>query len=314
MRIRTFGLLVLGMLISVGTGVAQQATVFSFLRFNQSARFAGLAGASTALSGDPTSIFMNPGALPTVEGQRVSATFLKHVLDINSGLAAYVDYIDGFGTVGASVIATSFGSFERSTSTGDRVGSFSAADVAIGVSYANEIDTLITYGVTLKFISSTLDDMASTGLAVDAGVLFRLPDGRTNVGMSIMHLGTQLSTYDGTSDRLPVDVRLGINHRLRGLPLLMNVSINHLADEVDGFFDRFLNFSIGGELYIGKAVQLRAGYDNATRNMTGVNVATQLSGVSAGIGLLLKPATVDYALSSLGSSAMVHRLSVGLTL
>lgn len=314
MKLRSIAIAVVSMMLCMGTTQAQQATVFSFLRYNQSARLAGMAGATTAMAGDPTSIFMNPGALPTVEGDRVSATFLKHVLDINSGLAAYVDHVEGFGTIGASVIATSFGSFERSTADGDRIGSFSAADVAIGVSYANEIDTLITYGVTLRFISSTLDDMSSTGVTVDAGLLFRLPDGRTNVGMSIMHLGTQLSTYDGTTDRLPVDVRLGINHRLRGLPLLMNVSINHLADDVDGFLDRFLNFSVGGELYIGKAVQLRAGYDNASRNLSGVNVATQLAGVSAGLGLVLTPVNVDYALSSIGSSAMIHRLSVGLKL
>jgi len=292
--------------------LAQQSAVFSFLRYNQTARVAAMGGAGTSLIDEPGSLFMNPAAIATLKERTVTATFLKHVLDINSGLVGYVDHYDGVGTVGIGLIGTTFGSFERSSVSGDRLGTFGAADVGIGVTYANEIDSMFTYGVTLKFLSSTLDDMQSTGIAIDAGLLYRLRDNRSNIGLSIMHVGTQLSTYDGTRDRLPVDVRLGINHRLRGLPLLMNVSLNHLADDVDSFTKRFLSFSVGGELYLGKVLRLRAGYDNGSRNLSGVNVATQLSGLSFGAGIVTSAVSIDYAMSSLGSAATVHRASVRL--
>ncbi len=308
MRNRLFVMLALLSCTSFAT--AQQAAVFSFLRFNQTARVAGMGGAGTALLNEPGALFQNPAAIATIEPRTVTATFLKHVLDINSGLIGYVDHYDGVGTIGVGIIGTSFGAFDRATATGDRTGSFNAADVAIGISYANEVDSMLTYGVGLKVISSTLDDMQSTGIAVDAGLHYRLPDKRSNVGLSIMHLGTQLSTYDGTRDRLPVDVRLGINHRLRGLPLLMNVSLNHLADDAPDLVSRFLSFSVGGELYVGKFVQLRAGYDNGSRNLSGVNVATQLSGVSFGVGVVTQAVTIDYAMSSLGSGSTIHRASV----
>lgn len=293
-------------------GHAQQSAVFSFLRYNQTARVAAMGGAGTALSDEPGSLFQNPAAITSLSERTITATFLKHVLDINAGLIGYVDHFEGLGTIGFSIIGTSFGTFERSSVTGDRLGTFGATDVGFGVTYANEIDSMFTYGVTLKFLSSTLDDLQSTGLALDAGLLYRLPDKRSNIGFSIMHLGTQLSTYDGVRDRLPIDVRLAINHRLRGLPLLMNVSINHLADDVEDFTSRFLSFSIGGELYLGKALRIRAGYDNGARNLSGVNVATQLSGLSFGAGIVTSAVSIDYALSSLGSAAMVHRASVRL--
>lgn len=295
---------------AVASAFGQQAAVFSFLRYNQTARIAAMGGAGTALLDEPGSLFQNPAAIRTMQERSITATFMKHVLDINSGVLGYVDHYDGVGTIGIGIIGTSFGSFERSTVTGDRIGTFGAGDVALGLSYANDVDSNISYGVTLKLISSTLDDMQSTGIAVDAGVHYRLPDKRSNVGFSVMHLGTQLSTYDGTRDRLPIDVRLGINHRLRGLPLLMNVSLNHLADDVDDLASRFLSFSVGGELYIGKYVQLRAGYDNGSRNLSGVNVATQLSGVSFGVGIVTSAFTLDYALSSIGTAASIHRASV----
>lgn len=293
---------------------AQQASVFSFLRFNLSARSAALGGATNAVTDDVTAVFLNPATLPTVEGQRVSATFLKHVLDINSGSAVYADHIDGVGTLAASAVFTSYGSFDRTNGAGTRSGTFGASDVAFALSYANEIDTLISYGVTAKFIYSSLDDMAASAVALDAGLLFQIPKSRTNVGISILQLGTQLATYDGTRDRLPVDMRISVNHRLRGLPLLVNASLNHLADDVDSFTDRFLNFSVGGELYLGKAVQLRVGYDNSTRNLSGVNVSTQLTGLSGGVGIVTPKVNVDYAVSSLGAAALLHRVSVGLHL
>ncbi|MCX6140417.1 MAG: PorV/PorQ family protein [Candidatus Kapabacteria bacterium] len=289
---------------------AQQATIFPFLRSMMSARMAGLAGSTVAMPNDPSNVVLNPAVLSTLEHRRVSGTFIKHVLDINAGYATYNQELEDIGTFAVTASFTSYGSFDRANDVGTINGTFGANDVVFGVSFARDLDTLISYGITAKVLHSSLDDLASTALAVDAGLLFRFPAQRTNLGVSILNVGTQLTTYDGTHDALPLDMRIGVNHRLRGLPLLVNVSLNHLTDDVTSFFDRFLNFSLGGELYIGKVVQVRVGYDNATRNTSNVNVATQLTGLSAGIGLALPTLEFDYAMSSLGASTLLHRVSV----
>ena len=293
---------------------AQQATLFPLLRGALSARSAGLAGSTVAMKEDAATTPLNPAVLTTVPSRTVTATFIKHVLDINAGMAIYADKWDSVGAFAATITYMNYGSFERTDNLGARLGTLGAADLVIGVSFAREIDTLISYGVTLKYMHSTLDDLAASAIAVDAGVLFQIPQSRTNVALSILNVGTQLSTYDGVTDRLPIDVRLGVNHRLRGLPLMVNASLNHLADDVESFASRFLNFSVGGEFYVGKYVQLRVGYDNSTRNLSGVNVSTQLTGVSGGIGVNLSTIDVDYALSTLGSSALLHRMSVAVVL
>ncbi len=291
---------------------AQQATIFPFMSGMMSARMAGLAGATVSMPNDPSNVLLNPAVLPTVNERAVAGTFIKHVLDINAGFATYAHEVENVGTFAATASFTSYGSFDRADNVGNVTGSFGANDVVLGVSFARDLDTLITYGVTAKVMYSGLDDMASTALALDAGLLFRFPAQRTNVGLSILNVGTQLSTYDGVSDRLPLDMRVGVNHRLRGLPLLVNFSLNHLTDEVPSFFDRFLNFSVGGELYLGKVLQVRVGYDNTTRNTSNVNVATQLTGLSAGVGIDLPTLDFDYALSSLGAGSPLHRVSVAL--
>ncbi|RPI69590.1 MAG: PorV/PorQ family protein [Ignavibacteriae bacterium] len=291
---------------------AQEATIFPFLRGTISARAAGLGGATVALTGDLSTVVLNPASLYTVEGPQMTGTFIKHVLDINSGYATYGDKIGDVGMMAVTASYTSYGSFERTDASGAQTGSFGAQDVVLAATIARELDTLISYGFTVKFLYSGIDDQASTAIALDAGLHFQIPQSRTNVGIALLNLGAQLSTYDGTSDNLPIDLRIGVNHRLKGLPLLVNASLNHLTDDVESFGERFLNFSVGGELYIGKVIMARLGYDNAQRNLSGVNVATQATGLSGGIGVNLEDVDVDYALSSLGSSALMHRISVGL--
>lgn len=291
---------------------AQQATIFPFMRGMMSARMAGLGGSTVSMTNDPSNVLMNPAVLTTLDHRKVAATFIKHVLDINAGFATYSQVIEGIGSIAATASYTSYGSFDRADGVGNIIGSFGANDVVFGVSLARDLDTLISYGLTAKVMHSTLDASSTTALALDAGLLFRFPAQRTNLGISILNVGGLVSTYDGTSYALPLDMRIGVNHRLRGLPLLVNVSLNHLADDVPSFFDRFLNFSVGGELYLGKVIQVRIGYDNVTRNTSTANVATQLTGLSAGIGLDLPTIDIDYALSSLGSSAVLHRMSIAL--
>ena len=65
------------------TGTLQAQSPFDFIQLGVSARSAGLGGAFTSMTNDQTSIFFNPGTLSSVENSKVSATFMKHVLDIS---------------------------------------------------------------------------------------------------------------------------------------------------------------------------------------------------------------------------------------
>ncbi len=293
---------------------AQDATIFPFLRGNISARAASLGGATVAMPEDIAMVVMNPACLSTIDTGTIAATFIKHILDINSGFAVYGNRLDHDASFGVFASFTSYGSFERTTSTGEIIGTFTAADVAAAFSYSKPLDTLISWGASIKLLHSSIESQSSMAIALDAGLLFQVPSSRTNVGLSLLNAGVQVTTYDGVSNKLPLDIRIGVNHRLKGLPMLVNFSLNHLADAVPTFFDRFLNFSVGGELTIGKYVRARVGYDNSSRNLSSVNVATQLSGVSGGIGIVLNMLHIDYALSSIGSEAILHRMSVGLPL
>jgi hypothetical protein len=287
---------------------------FNFLRYVSGARASGLAGSFVAVTDDPAAMYYNPASVSTVTDKRISVTFLKHVLDINSGGISYIHHLEGSeGTLAASVGYTNYGSFDYADNVGNRSGSsFGASDLSFGVTYSSTLDTNFYYGLTLKYIYSGIEEVSTSAVAVDAGLIYRLSDKRTNFGMSILHAGSQLTTISNTSESLPLDVRIGFNHRLRGLPLLFNFSFHHLADKTDAFFDKLKSFNIGGELYFGKVIQVRLGYDNQIRSLTNAEVNKGFTGFSAGVGLVTEDFNFDYGYTGYGSSANLHRFSVSL--
>lgn len=301
------------MLLSFSTMFADD-TPYNFMRFNSTARAAALSNAVISIDNDVSLIFFNPALLQTVSEKPLSTTFSKHVLDINSGNIVYMfDQFDmDGGALAAQVNFNSYGSFDYLDSEGKLYGNgFSGADLSFGVTYSNELDSNWYYGVTGKFIYLTLEEQSSSAFAIDAGMFYRANE-RTNIGISILHLGNEISTLNGQAATLPKDLRLGVNHQLKGLPLLVNFSFHHLVDEVDSFIDRFANFSISGELTLSKVISARVGYDNQIRNFASADDSKGLSGLSGGVGLKFTDINFDYGYAEYGASIGLHRFSLAI--
>ncbi len=296
---------------------AQTRNLYSFLRNDAGARAAALSGAFVSVTGDPGGVFYNPASARTVAEGTMGVTFLKHVLDINSGMLSYNNTLEGIGDEGSFAVSANYvnyGSFDRADRNGNVTGDFGAFDLAFAGTYANDLDSNFHYGVTLKFVANALDEESSQAVAVDAGLLYTNPEKRFSVGLAVLHVGTQISNLSGVSEDLPVDLRLGANHRLRGLPLLLNVSFHRLADESDDIGDKLQSFAIGGELYLSKALQLRLGYDNKRRSDLSPDTQKKLAGFSGGLGVIVDDFYFDYGVSSYGQAGELHRFSLNFAL
>ncbi len=294
---------------------AQAYTPFNFIRESMSARSAALAGCMVSMKDDPTAHFFNPASISTVENNRFAVTFLKHAADINSGNVSFIspvsDDSDNTAYWASSVAYTNYGSFEYADIDGNKNGqTFGANSFVFSGTYSNILDSNLFYGVSAKFIYSHLEEVSSAAFALDAGIFYKLKDGRSNFGLSVLHAGTQVSKYGNESEDLPLDIRIGMNHRLKGLPLLVNASFHHLADETDNFTDKLKNFAIAGELYLGKNIMVRLGYDNQIRQYSTPDFEKGLSGISAGLGIKGDNFTFDYGFARYGSAATLHRFSL----
>ncbi len=291
--------------------VAQTYSPFQFIRTTYSARTSALGESTVAALDDASNVALNPASAYAAPTGRLAATFIKQVADISSGMVSYVGSAGSQAKWSALVCYQSYGSFTGKNDQGQPTGkTYNPSSVALAASYSNEIDSGFYYGVGLQVMTSSLADQGTSAMALSAGLLYHVPNSRWNVGLALTNLGTQLSTINSVKEPLPTDLRLGVNHRLRGLPLLVNFSFNHLVDQNTALFDHFRNFSIGGELYVGKIIELRLGYNNTAHSGAAFPVNSQFAGLNFGVGIKLKPLNIDYGLSSLVSGVMQHRVSV----
>lgn len=276
------------------------------------ARASALANAVVTLEDDPFALFINPATLYTVESRNIGVTFQKNISDINSGNLVYInDKITSSGTWAFSSNFIDFGTFERSDVNGFRDGTtFGGQNVNLGLSYANELDSNFYYGATARFLFAGLENQSSSAVVLDIGAVYEFSDKRSNIGVSLLNAGTVLSTFDGSDFSITPDMRIGFSHKLQGMPLLFNITLHHLLNDYDSFFQRFGNVAVGGEFSLGESVKLRGGYDFYTRSNLTPDSQAALSGLSFGAGLIFDVMDINLALNQYGSDAIVYRISL----
>jgi len=191
------------------------------------------------------------------------------------------------------------------------IGTFGARDIAVVVGIGRSIEEFVSVGFNLKMIYSSIAEFSSSGLALDAGILYQIPTQNITLGASVRTLGTQLKTYSGVKEPLPLDVTIGITKRPEHLPVLLNLNFHHLTDQQSDALSHFSGFSLGAEFLMSESVRLRLGYDNQQRKELKLGTSAGLAGISLGGGIVFGEYVIDYAFNSYGKIGSLHRVSVG---
>jgi len=301
------------LLLIISSNLLAQET-FKFLRLDQSPRAASLAGSFVSNADDPNVMFYNPAGISHLKEKPISFSTLFHLLDINSAAISYSQEIEGLGRFGAGIQYINYGTFDGRDANGVETGEFGAGEFAALVGYSNELDKNFYYGANLKFIYSSIDDRSSTGIAVDLGLHYSIPDEKWNFGFSVLNLGSQISQYYSTVEDLPLDVRVGFSKTLAHLPFTFYASINKLNEDYDSFGERFQQFTFGGEFKLSKVIKLRLGYDNEKRKEYKIGGTAGIAGFNLGLGILVSKYNFDYAFSSMGEIGALHRIGISTVL
>ncbi len=286
---------------------------YQFLQNDVSARSSGMAGSFISMTGDPAGIFYNPATIGTSIEPVASFGYTSHLLDFKSGFAAYTQNVDDLGIIGIGVNYFSFGSFTGVNDQGVETGTFSAGDMAISLSLANPFEENLYYGITGKFIYSSIAEENSSALAADFGLLYLIPGSDPiSIGISLSNIGSQLDPYIDTKESLPFEIKVGGTIKPQHLPLYLNVNFHKLNETQDSFLNKFTYFTVGGEFLLSKALRFRFGYNNERRKELKIGTSAGMAGFTFGGGLVLKNIRLDYSYSSLGKIGNINRITVGL--
>jgi long-subunit fatty acid transport protein len=287
-------------------------SVFSFIRNDASARFAGIGGSAVAMRHDPALIFYNPAGLYGMQNPQVSASYFRHIVDINTGFVSYAQEFKRYGWFGAGIAYVNYGTQRHVDHLENVLGDFTSSDLAFIVTYSNSVfDENFSFGLSTKFFYSSLTpEHLSTGFAVDLGIQYYVPQQDLTLGASLLNLGRQITPYEETRESLPLDLKVGVSKGLEHLPLVLSVNFHHLSEDTGETFDRFRGFTIGGEFTVTDAVRLRFGYRNEMRQDLKIGSAIGLAGFAAGFGVHVQSYMFDYGFTSLGKIGSMHHVTL----
>lgn len=294
--------------------IQAQDNTFEFLRIDMSPRAASMGGSFSASGDDADVIFFNPAGLKLIEETPLSFSYMSHFLDFNFASISASKNFEGLGRFGAAVKYANYGTFTKSDDFGNRIGEYSASDIAFIIGYAGTIDENFYYGTNVKFVYSGIESYSSTAAAIDLGVYYTIPSQNLNLSLAVQNIGTQLSSYINTKENLPLDVNVGIAKKLEHLPLRLFLDFHKIQMNTDGIINRFKNFSVGGEFNLSKVLRLRVGYDNEKRKELKVGTYAGLAGFNLGLGILIKEYIFNYAYSSWGEIGAIHRIGLNTSL
>lgn len=279
-----------------------------------------------ALGGDAITIYDNDQNLglnnPAILNYQMNGKFGFNqsimTSGVNTGALTYARKLNHMMGM-AHFRYASYGKMARTDIDGTNLGTFTPGDFIFGVSAQRNFNERMSVGATLNFLYSQLDAYTAFGTSLDIAGLYRDSARNINVVGVIKNLGVQWKGYTSIKNPLPLEVQLGISHKLRHAPFRISLVAQHLqkwnlsyvdpnakprvdpltGDTIQvknaGFLENLARHAkIQLEMLIGKRLQIRTAFDYQRRKELAVTGRGGLAGFSFGAGLAFKRFSIDY--------------------
>ncbi len=240
MRNRIAIALLLVVLMSVSAAATSIGGAQSLL-IHPGGRPAGMGDAFVSIADDASACWWNPAGLAFLEQTHNVSLMHSQLMpdweDVYYEYAAYAMKIEGLGTVGGSLSYVTYGEQQAMDADGVPGIIFGSYEIIPSLAYGAAIGENVGVGLNLKFIyvnlapaAATVDRVEGAGVtfAADLGALWKLMDGRWNVGGTLQHVGPRIAYIDEEQgDPLPRNLKVGTSYKL------LNDEMNELTVSVD---------------------------------------------------------------------------------
>ena len=316
---RIVGLFLLYIISFTFVKAQNSSSSYAALDLPLSARHAVLNEPVSLYSEDLESGVFNPAILNEKMEKQLSLNFVDYFSDINFVSAAYALPLRDFGTIGISVKSILYGEFTETDFTSQSLGNFGANEQIISVGLGKELSERWSVGASVKTLFSNLQDYQSVALASDLAIAYKKEDKNFSMSLLARNYGKQISTYASTEEILPFQLDFGLSKRLEHLPFLITMNYKNIqkwdltsiyesinndlnqnasSEEINVTNKLFRHIDIGGELSIGKHIQLRMGYNPKRRQELKVDSYLGMVGFSWGLGIKISHYKINYGRST----------------
>lgn len=287
-----------------------------FLKIGVGARATGMGESFIAVANDPSALYWNPAGLTQYDNNQVYFAHSEWLVDVKHSFLGATYRLDQSNILGFSVIALYMDDMPVTTETmpfgtGEY---FSYTDLAFGMTYSRRMTDQFSFGITLRYMNSTLDKLSLNGFMFDLGTYYWTGLGTSRFAVTVSNFGGQVSpsgevTLLGGETRdswqefaLPTVFRVGFAmepymtemHRVT-----TTIQLNHPNDNAE-------NVGFGVEYGWNDMFTLRGGYK------INVDEETFSTGIGVALPLAFASVNVDYSFARWGNLGDVHRLSMNL--
>ena len=335
--IKLFFISILFFSVSLNAQVGGE-NVYQFLNLATSARQVALGGEVLTLLDDVNQPIWNPAVINANIDNKISVNYTSYLAGINVGSLSYAKLISRrFGTIHGSIKYLNYGTLIGADEQGTETGTFNASDIAISVGYAFNLPwTNLFMGTNIKLISSSIANYASAGVAADFGFLYYSPYKPYSFTVVARNIGTQIQSFNGEIEKLPLKIAVGASYKLEHVPLKWYATIDNLqqwdisvpnpseqttdlegnvtAEKIGFLSNTFRHFIVGAELFPGSAVNIRMGHNFRRAAELKLQNARTFSGISLGFGIKMNKLKFNYAYSKFHKASNTSTFSLQIDL
>lgn len=323
----------------VAFGKAKVGTAgLTFLKVGVCARAVGM-GSFTAVANDASALQYNPAGLVQLHNPEAIFSYVDYPAEINFVHLGAVYPLSVRRTPRETLTASIIGVQVTSMFSNDMIETtpempygtgrtFTASDLAVGVTYSQRLTGKFSVGANLKFLNEQLADEQANGWSADVGTYYTTGWQNLNIGMVIQNFGPDMDFIDSPFP-LPMNFKFGMSMLVIDdgpYNLLVAGEFVHPSDNLEEYilgceftYMRMLSLRIGKK-YNGLQ---RAAWDEYQEDrekdpfveypFLDEDGALSIDGLSLGLGVNVPQAgvTLDYAWAGLGTLGFVHRFSLG---
>ncbi|HKO76278.1 MAG TPA: type IX secretion system protein PorQ, partial [Flavobacterium sp.] len=219
------------LICSVTYGQIGGKYTYEFLNLITSPRQAALGGkVITIYDEDVNQALFNPASINEEMDNHLSLNYGNYYQEVTYGTASYAyTYDQHLQTFQAGINYINYGKFDGYDENGLPTSTFTGSEIALSLGYAYNIPyTDIHLGANAKLIESTLESYNSFGAAVDLGMVYIDEKNDVNWALTLMNIGTQFTTYDGTREKIPFEIIAGVSQELEHVPIRWHFTLENL--------------------------------------------------------------------------------------
>jgi hypothetical protein len=312
-------LLLSGLTVALALSAGAEKYEGEFMALGVGARSLGMGGAAAAFVSDVTAGYWNPAGLARLDSRQAAAMhaetfgsllnhdYVAYAMPWGSGDRGEAVAVSLTRLGGGGVYVTTLPNPDEPVGSDNRpyvVSEESHGDYVLTISYARAMSGKLSAGVSVKAIYRDLVTNSGYGAGLDVGARWT-PTDVWSFGATLMDATSTVLSYDtGTTTSILPTLKTGVAYSRHSGFLNGDVTLAGDADVRFEGRDESAQLS-GGPL----SADFRAGVEYAYRGVVAGRMGTDAGNLTAGVGLVIGSASVDFAYLSHSELDATYRIS-----